>query len=90
MGDATTGKTSLITQYILNQYEDDYIETRIDCFEKDIEIKMGPLTLSIWDLGGSPQFQEMREKNVMIDTNDDYNHRLDEINDNILTFLMRI
>ena len=59
LGDAGTGKTSLMVKYIEDKYDEDYIETFGGIFmEKTIILRSQNLrvTISVWDLGGSEGF----------------------------------
>eukprot|EP00700_Malawimonas_jakobiformis_P003458 EC726218.1.p1 GENE.EC726218.1~~EC726218.1.p1 ORF type:complete len:212 (+),score=12.75 EC726218.1:28-663(+) len=60
LGDAASGKTSLMVQYVDGRFDEDYIETLAVTFmEKTVTIKTTDITFSIWDLGGQKEFQGM-------------------------------
>ncbi len=57
IGEGTVGKTSLISQFINNQFIDDYIMTvGTDKSIKEIDINHKKITLEIWDTPGQADY----------------------------------
>ena len=53
VGDAQTGKTSLMVKYVEGSFDEDYIQTLgVNFMEKTVSIRKVNITFSIWDLGG--------------------------------------
>ena len=53
VGDAQTGKTSLMVKYVEGSFDEDYIQTLgVNFMEKTVSIRNANITFSIWDLGG--------------------------------------
>jgi small GTP-binding protein len=62
LGDAATGKTSLIKQYIKGSFAKDYKMTiGTDIFTKDVVTDEHNITLSIWDIAGQDRFKFFRQ-----------------------------
>ncbi|MCO5590226.1 hypothetical protein L7F22_044195 [Adiantum nelumboides] len=60
VGDAGTGKTSLMVRYVEGNFNEDYIQTLgVNFMEKTISIRNTEITFSIWDLGGQREFVNM-------------------------------
>mmetsp|Transcript_57587 Transcript_57587/g.137072 ORF Transcript_57587/g.137072 Transcript_57587/m.137072 type:complete len:212 (-) Transcript_57587:38-673(-) len=60
VGDAQTGKTSLMVKYVEGSFDEDYIQTLgVNFMEKTVSIRNANITFSIWDLGGQPEFVNM-------------------------------
>ena len=62
LGDAAVGKTSLITRYTTNAFQQEYLQT-LGCQLNVAEIKISDITirLIIWDLAGQPRFDSVRK-----------------------------
>ena len=59
MGDPGTEKTSLLTKYASNQFEEKYLPTvGVSILKKPIELKKynTSINLMFWDIAGQPQF----------------------------------
>ena len=53
VGESQVGKTSIITQYIRQSFDEEYLPTiSADKSIKDLIIEKQPLTLEIWDIAG--------------------------------------
>jgi GTP-binding protein of the ras superfamily involved in termination of M-phase len=60
VGEAQTGKTSLMVKYVEGKFDEDYIQTLgVNFMEKTITLKNTEITFSIWDLGGQMEFASM-------------------------------
>ncbi|GIQ89238.1 small GTPase superfamily, Rho type [Kipferlia bialata] len=60
IGDAQVGKTSLMVRYVDRIFDSNYIETLgVNFLEKKRKVKGQDVTLSIWDLGGQIEFNNM-------------------------------
>ena len=58
LGDSGVGKTSLINQFINNQFSSQYkLTIGADCFTKEIMLDEQQVTLQIWDTAGQERFQ---------------------------------
>lgn len=59
-GNAETGKTSLISRYLTGAFDYAYIQTLgVGYREKDLTVEGQKVTVSIWDIGGEEEFQQM-------------------------------
>ncbi len=63
VGDSTVGKTSIITQYIENRFEEEYLITMVgDKFPKDFKTKSGEIIkIEIWDTAGNEQYRAVNK-----------------------------
>ncbi|KNC75605.1 septum-promoting GTP-binding protein 1 [Sphaeroforma arctica JP610] len=60
LGDAQTGKTTLMVKYVEGSFDEDYIQTLgVNFMEKSITIQQTEITFAIWDLGGQREFINM-------------------------------
>ena len=60
LGDTQIGKTTLMVKYIDDTYDEDFIETLgINFKEKTIKAKNANITISVWDLVGGKEFDEL-------------------------------
>lgn len=60
LGDSSVGKTSLINQYMYNQFTLDFETTiGIDYFTKSMEYSGTKYTLQIWDTAGQEQYKSL-------------------------------
>jgi len=61
LGDCECGKTSLLTRYIKNLFEEQYTATVFDSSSTEIVMgKLDDLTIDIWDTSGSSEFDRVR------------------------------
>lgn len=92
IGDASTGKTSLIKRFANDTFDEDYRFTMsFDVFTNDIQIDNKRIRLQIWDTGGQEKFRAItksyyRNANgiiVVYDISDDlsFNNATHWIND---------
>ena len=59
IGDPAVGKTSLLTKFAKNQFEEKYLPTvGVNIVKEPIELKEGNATINLmfWDVAGQPQF----------------------------------
>ena len=63
VGDSTVGKTSIITQYIENRFEEEHLITMVgDKFPKDFKTKSGEIIkIEIWDTAGNEQYRAVNK-----------------------------
>ena len=63
VGESTVGKTSIITQYIENRFEEEHlITTNCDKFQKDFQTKNGEtIKIEIWDTAGNERFRAVNK-----------------------------
>ena len=60
-GEGNSGKTSLIRRYCIGDFDKYRAHTiGLDFYSKELQLKAGTIKLSIWDLGGQPQFKTIR------------------------------
>ncbi|KAJ1632848.1 GTPase Spg1 [Pavlovales sp. CCMP2436] len=60
LGDSQAGKTSLMQKYVEGTFDEDYLQTLgVNFMDKDIDLGGQPVTFSIWDIGGHPNFTSM-------------------------------
>jgi len=60
IGDAQTGKTSLMVKYVENVFDEDYISSvGVSYKEKSIQYGDAKIVFSIWDLGGNQEYVHM-------------------------------
>ncbi len=58
IGDAATGKTALVQQYLTGQFSDNVrITIGVNFYTKRLEVAEGSFILQIWDLGGCERFR---------------------------------
>ena len=63
VGESTVGKTSIITQYIENRFEEEHLITTVsDKFPKDFQTKNGEtIKIEIWDTAGNEQYRAVNK-----------------------------
>ena len=62
VGDSQVGKTSIITQYIRQSFDEEYLPTiSADKSIKDLIIEKQPLTLEIWDTAGQEIYRNVNK-----------------------------
>ena len=62
VGDSQVGKTSIITQYIRQSFDEEYLPTIAgDKSMKDLIIENQPLTLEIWDTAGQEIYRNVNK-----------------------------
>ena len=63
VGESTVGKTSIITQYIENRFEEEHLITVVsDKFPKDFKTKNGEtIKIEIWDTAGNEKFRAVNK-----------------------------
>lgn len=60
IGEAQTGKTSLMVKYVENRFDEDYLVTiGVSYMEKTVPAGNVNIVFSIWDLGGQSEYQHM-------------------------------
>jgi small GTP-binding protein len=60
VGESQVGKTSIITQYIRQSFDEEYLPTiSADKSIKDLIIEKQPLTLEIWDTAGQEIYRSL-------------------------------
>lgn len=69
VGDGAVGKTSLIRRFVVDKYQDDYIQTiGAKVTKKDVSFSSGPeninMTLMIWDLIGQEGFRRTQSTSI--------------------------
>ncbi len=58
IGDAATGKTALVQQYLTGQFSQNVrITIGVNFYTKHLEVAEGSFILQIWDLGGCERFR---------------------------------
>ena len=61
LGDGAVGKSSIVQRFIRKKFVTDYKMTvGVDVLQKEIAIKDGVVTLSIWDIAGQEHYNFMR------------------------------
>ncbi|CAL6067173.1 Tem-1-like_protein [Hexamita inflata] len=59
-GNAETGKSSLASRYLTGEFNYNYIQTLgVGFREKTISVQNQQVVLSLWDIGGEEEFQQM-------------------------------
>ena len=63
VGESTVGKTSIITQYVENRFEEEHLITIVsDKFPKEFKTKNGEIMkVEIWDTAGNEQFRAVNK-----------------------------
>lgn len=62
VGDGMVGKTALLSAFVNNNFQDDYIPTVFDTTSKDIELVGNRVvSLGLWDTGGQEEFDQIRQ-----------------------------
>ena len=62
LGDGAVGKTSLIKQYVKNEFEADYKPTiGVDIFSKSVKFENVQINMSVWDIAGQEKFKLFRK-----------------------------
>lgn len=66
IGHFGVGKSSLIRQYVENQFSDQYkITIGVHIFKKDIELNQEKFTFIIWDIEGKDDLLQIRKSHLL-------------------------
>ena len=61
VGDAKVGKTQIINKFVENEFSENYVETRVEYYQKKINSNGKIIKLQLWDTAGQENYRSITQ-----------------------------